>query len=111
MARRYELREAQWERLEDFLPGRRVMWVLRQRTTETQPVVALRRRREARWSGLPERFGKYKSVHRRFVRWLLRGKRILHELVRNRKNQYLMIDSTLVRAHQHAATGRKKGAD
>ena len=26
------------------------------------------------------------------------------------KNQYLMIDSTLVRAHQQAATGRKKGA-
>jgi hypothetical protein len=37
--------------------------------------------------------------------------RIFHELVQNQKNQYLMIDSTLVRAHQQAATGRKKGAD
>ena len=31
-------------------------------------------------------------------------------LVRDKKNQYLMLDSTIVRAHQQAATGRKKGA-
>jgi hypothetical protein len=37
--------------------------------------------------------------------------RVFHELVQIRKNQYLMIDSTLVRAHQQAAMGRKKGAD
>jgi len=29
--------------------------------------------------------------------------------VRDKKNQYLMVDSTIVRAHQQAATGRKKG--
>jgi transposase len=33
-----------------------------------------------------------------------------HELLHDRKNQYLMIDSTIVRAHQQAATSRKKGA-
>jgi putative transposase len=31
-------------------------------------------------------------------------------MVRDKKNQYLMLDSTIVRAHQQAATGRKKGA-
>jgi transposase len=64
------------------------------------------------WSDLPERYGKYKSVHKRFVRWACSGvrERIFHELVRDRKDQYLMIDSTLVRAHQQAATGGKKGA-
>jgi len=36
--------------------------------------------------------------------------RIFDDLVRDKKNQYLMIDSTIVRAHQQAATGRKKGA-
>jgi hypothetical protein len=34
----------------------------------------------------------------------------LRDLVADRKNPYLMIDSTIVRAHQQAATGRKKGA-
>jgi putative transposase len=31
-------------------------------------------------------------------------------LVKDKKNLYLMLDSTIVRAHQQAATGRKKGA-
>jgi putative transposase len=66
----------------------------------------------ARWADLPERYGKYKSVHKRFVRWASSGvwERVFHELVRDKKNQYLMLDSTIVRAHQQAATGRKKGA-
>ena len=64
----------------------------------------------ARWSYLPERYGKCKSAHRRFVRWAHSGKQIFHELVWNQKNQYLMINSTLVRADQQAATGRKRGA-
>lgn len=41
---------------------------------------------------------------------LNRGMRIFRELARNRKDQYLMINSTLVRADQQAATGRKRGA-
>ena len=36
--------------------------------------------------------------------------RIFADLVADKKNQYLMIDSTVVRAHQQAAAGRKKGA-
>ncbi len=110
---RYELSDAQWERIKDVLPGRiesvgrtasdnrlfvnGVLWVLRS---------------GAHWHDLPERYGKYKSLHKRFSRWAASGvwERIFHELLRDRKNQYLMIDSTIVRAHQQAATGRKKGA-
>jgi transposase len=110
---RYELSDVQWERIKDFLPGRRehvgrtatdnrlfvngVLWVLRS---------------GAHWHDLPDRYGKYKSVHKRFSRWATSGvwEKVFHELVGDRKNQYLMIDSTIVRAHQQAATGRKKGA-
>ena len=55
--------------------------------------------------------GKYESVHKRFSRWAKKGvwEKVFHEMVRDRKNQYLMIDSIIVRAHQQAATGRKKG--
>ena len=110
---RYELSEVQWEKIKDILPGRvesvgrtaadnrvfvnGVLWVLRS---------------GAHWHDLPERYGKYKSLHKRFSRWAATGvwEKIFHELLCDRKNQYLMIDSTIVRAHQQAATGRKKGA-
>ncbi|MBI2683165.1 MAG: IS5 family transposase [Acidobacteriales bacterium] len=66
----------------------------------------------ARWQDLPERYGKYKSVHKRFVRWAHSGvwERVFAALVKERDNRYLMLDSTIVKAHQQAATGRKKGS-
>ncbi len=110
---RYELSEAQWLRIESLLPGRAgvvgrpgednrrfvngVLWVIRS---------------GMRWADLPERYGKYKSVHKRFMRWARAGvwDRIFADLVRDKQNPYLMLDATIVKAHQQAATGRKKGA-
>lgn len=62
----------------------------------------------ARWSDMPERYGKYKTVHKRFTRWAAKGvwEQVFATLVKDRDNEYLMIDSTIVRAHQQAATGK-----
>jgi len=62
----------------------------------------------ARWQDLPARYGKYKSVHKRFCRWAKAGvwDRIFASLIADADNEYVMIDSTLVRAHQQAATGK-----
>ena len=61
----------------------------------------------ARWSDLPERYGKWKSVHKRFTRWAKAGvwERVFAVLTKDRRNEYLMLDTSLVRAHQQAATG------
>ena len=109
MAKRYELTDAQWERIADLLPGKAgdpgrtaadnrlfvngVLWVLRS---------------GAHWHDLPERYGKHKSVHTRFSRWAKKGvwERVFQVLTADRKNGYLMLDTTLVRAHQQAATGK-----
>lgn len=47
-------------------------------------------------------------MHRRFSRWCHIGvwERVFEALTADRANEYLMIDSTIVRAHQHAATGK-----
>ena len=62
----------------------------------------------AAWPDLPERHGKWKSVHTRFARWAKAGvwERVFETLTKDRKNEYLMLDTTLVRAHQQAATGK-----
>ena len=60
---------------------------------------------------LPERYGKWKTAHKRFTRWAAAGvwERVFADLIKDRDNQYLMLDSTLVRAHQQATTGRGSG--
>jgi putative transposase len=111
--KRYEVSEAQWQRIALLLPGKAsdpgrtatdnrlfvngVLWVLRS---------------GARWSDLPERYGKYKSVHKRFTRWARAGvwECVFHLLARDRDNEYLMIDSSIVRAHAQASTGQKGGS-
>jgi transposase len=109
MNKRYEMSAAQWQRICDLVPGKagdpgrtgdnnrlfvnRVLWVLRS---------------GAHWHDLPPRYGKPKSVHKRFCRWAKAGvwQRIFSTLTADPDNDYLMLDSTLVRAHQQAATGK-----
>jgi transposase len=64
------------------------------------------------WRDLPERFGDFRVVHTRFSRWAKRGvwKRLFEHLAQDADNEYAMIDSTIVRAHQHSAGALKKGA-
>jgi transposase len=109
MAKRYELTDAQWRRISDLVPGKAgdpgrtgadnrrfvngVLWVLRS---------------GARWHDLPERYGKWKTVHKRFTRWAQARvwEKVFASLTAAPDNDYLMLDSTLVRAHQQAATGK-----
>ena len=64
----------------------------------------------APWRDLPEEAGKWSSVYRQFVRWTQSGlwDVLLEALVESRvtPDTVQMIDSTIVRAHQHAAGGK-----
>jgi transposase len=62
---------------------------------------------------LPERFGDPDTIHTRFSRWAKSGiwETVFNHLSDDADNEYAMIDSTIVRAHQHSAGARKKGAE
>jgi transposase len=109
MVKRYELTDAQWERICEILPGN---------ASDPGRTAADNRlfvngglrvlRSGAHWHDLPERYGNWKSVHQRFARWAEKGtwERVFEALIKDRKNGYLMLDTTLIRAHQQAATGK-----
>src|ERR1035437_2344399 len=65
------------------------------------------------WRDLPEAFGDWNSVFRRFSRWSIKGVwyRTFEAMSDDPDFEYLIIDSTIVRAHQHAAGAKKGGSE
>jgi transposase len=112
MARWYGLRDDQWVRIEAVLPGRvgHVGGTARDNRLFVDAVL-YRYRAGIPWRDLPERFGEWKNVHRRFSRWAASGVwlRVFEALSSDADNEYAMIDATIVRAHQHSAGASKKG--
>lgn len=111
MTRRYGLRDDQWERIKGFLPGREgTVGVTAKDNRLFVEAVLYRYRAGIPWRDLPERFGNWSVVHTRFGRWAKTGvwENLFKALAVDADNEYAMIDSTIVRAHQHAAGARKK---
>ncbi|MBV1692181.1 IS5 family transposase [Novosphingobium sp. G106] len=110
---RLVLSDAAWERMAPLIIGRpdqkgstgrdnrmfveAVLWIVRTGSP---------------WRDLPEVFGDWNSVFRRFSRWSAKGVwwRIFEAMSDDPDFEYLIVDSTVVRAHQHAA-GAKKGSE
>lgn len=108
--RRHEIGDEQWVKIKDHLPGKAgdpgrtaednrlfvnaVLWIAKT---------------GAPWRDLPERFGEWNSVFQRFNRWCHRGvwQRVLAAW-QDPDLECLMLDSTVIRAHQHSAGARSK---
>jgi transposase len=111
--RRYALRDDQWDRIKDILPGREGhVGVTAKDNRLFVEAVLYRYRAGVPWRDLPERFGDPIKIHTRFSRWAKSGawKKIFEMLAADADNEYAMIDSTIVRAHQHSAGAQKKTA-
>src|SRR5499433_1980342 len=94
--RRYGLRDDQWDRIKDFLPGREghVGGTAADNRLFVEAVL-YRFRAGIPWRDLPERFGDWKIVYQRFNRWAKTGvfERIFKELASDHDNEYMMIDT------------------
>ena len=109
--RRYTLRDDQWERIQNLLPGRDGhVGVTAKDNRLFVEAVLYRYRSGSAWRDLPSRFGDFRVIHTRFSRWSKSGvwEKIFEQLAADADNEYAMIDSTIVRAHQHSAGAKKK---
>jgi transposase len=115
MTRRDALSDAHWERIKDLLPGQAGQPGATARDSRLfVDAVLYRYRAGIPWRDLPERFGDFRMVHTRHSRWSGRGvwQRVLEFLAQDVDNEYAMIDSTIVRAHQNTSTAlvQKRGS-
>ena len=110
MLPRHAIKDEDWDRIKDLLPGKpgdpgvtakdnrlfvdAVLWIAKT---------------GAPWRDLPERFGNWSTVWQRFDRWARKGvwQRVFQEL-RDPDLEWLILDSTVIRAHPHAAGAKKK---
>jgi transposase len=108
---RHAITNERWERIKDLLPGRpgdpgvtakdnrlfidAVLWIAKT---------------GAPWRDLPHRFGNWNSVGKRFDRWCAKGTWLgIFEAIKDPDLEWLILDSTVIRAHQHAAGAANTG--
>jgi transposase len=104
------LRDDQWERIAPLLPGKAtdcgvtakdnrlflegVLWIARTGSP---------------WRDLPAEFGHWHRVYVRYNRWSHKGhwQRIFESISSDPDFEYLMVDGSIVRVHQHGAAKKK----
>ena len=110
MLHRHAIPDADWVRIEHFLPGRpgEPGWLAADNRLFVNAVLWIART-GAPWRDLPERFGNWNSAWRRFDRWARKGtwKRVF-EALQDPDLEWLILDSTVIRAHPCAAGAKKK---
>jgi putative transposase len=108
---RHKLSDEEWSRIEPLLPGKKGDSGAKARDNR-KFIEAVRwmARAGAPWRDMPTELGNWHTTYTRFNRWCRTGRweAILQQLGSPRELSALMIDSTVVRAHQHAAGAKKK---
>ena len=108
---RHDLSDQAWALLEPHLPGQRGQWGgIAQNNRLFINAVLWILRTGAPWRDLPPEYGKWGTVHQRFIRWRDNGtwERLLETMIDQPDFGWLMIDATHCKVHPHA-TGAKGG--
>ena len=119
---RHDISDELWKKIAPHLPGQAGMWggVAKNNRRFFNAVMWIIRT-GAPWRDLPLGYGDWSNTHRRFLRWRNAGtwEKLLEILIDEPDMEWLMIDATHVKAHQHAAgalggneaMGRTKGGE
>ena len=108
---RHDISDKEWELIAPYLPGQRGQWggVAKDNRQFINGVFYILRTGSP-WRDLPPDYGKWGTVHQRFIRWRKSGvwEKLLEVLIDNPNFEWLMIDASHIKVHPHAA-GAKGG--
>lgn len=117
MVKRHELTDEQWRAIEVLLPPSGAAG--RPRVDDRRVIngMLFKAKTGVAWRDLPERYGPWKTIYNRFWRWsrdgtltvLVRQVRVIAEAI-DELDREVSVDSSIVRAHQHAAGARRQVA-
>ncbi|MFD7734742.1 IS5 family transposase [Kitasatospora phosalacinea] len=112
--RRHELSDAEWAVLSRFLPSSGTAGRPRSDDRVVLNGIVWKLRTGSAWRDVPERYGSWQTLYTRFRRWALDDtfSRMLRQVQAEKDaagdiDWLVSVDSTVVRAHQHAAGGKK----
>jgi transposase len=110
MGHRHAISDAAWDRIEGMLPGRpgSVGWVAADNRSFVDAVLYVAKT-GVPWRDLPTRFGRWNTAYKRFDRWSRKGTwRRVFDALQDPDLEWLILDSTVIRAHPCAAGAPKK---
>jgi transposase len=106
---RYDLTDFEWSVIEPLLPMDR-RGPKPQNNRQILNGIFYILRAGCPWRDLPERYGPYTTVYNRFNRWRKAGiwDKLMDAIVQAHDGKVQMIDSSIVRVHQHASGVKKR---
>lgn len=110
---RHDISDESWSRIEHLLPGRPGQHggVAANNRLFLNAILYLAKTGIA-WRDLPSEYGKWDTVYHRYNEWCKKGRwQQIFEALQDPDLEWLLIDSTVIRAHQHAAGMNTGGAD
>ncbi|GAA2997740.1 hypothetical protein GCM10017559_17980 [Streptosporangium longisporum] len=117
MVRRHELTDDAWARIEPLLPANPERGGRWRDHRQVLNGIVWKIRTGADWRDVPERYGPWQTIYQRFRRWsadgtfarLLEYVQVHDDAIGQVDWSVICVDSTIVRARQHAAGARKGG--
>ena len=103
------LKDHQWDQIKDLLPGKATDPGTTANNRLFIEAILWINRTGAPWRDIPEEFGNWHNLYNRYSRWCRKGvwERIFNELSKDCDLEYLMLDGSIIRVHQHGAAKKK----